>query len=215
MPLAALVCAIGAGASAPEAEPVDTVRLALVDHGGLAAGRCFSAGFLDLLAYETTIRVSRELDRVALSDERLFEYPLAILTGEGEVRLNDLERAMLARYLRSGGTMIVSAGCSNPLWAQSMRRELAEALPGATLAPVPREHPVFHAVFEVADLVTTKGRPGTLLGVWVGGRLALVYSPEGLNDTASAGGSCCCCGGDEIRQARFLNANLVAVALTR
>jgi len=206
----------GRGAGAPD-DPgaLDTVRLALVDHGGVRAGRCFSAGFLELLSFESTIRVSRELDRVDLHSDRLFDYPLAILTGEGEVALNDAERDNLRRYLRAGGTMIVSAGCSNPLWAASIRREINMAFPEASLAPVPRDHPVFHAVFEVADLVTTKGKPGSLLGLWVEGRLALIYSPEGLNDTASAGGSCCCCGGDEIRQARYLNANLVAVALSR
>ena len=39
----------------------------------------------------------------------------------------------------------------------------------------------------------------TLEGLEIDGRIVLIYSPEGLNDTANAGGGCCCCGGNEIR----------------
>jgi hypothetical protein len=46
----------------------------------------------------------------------------------------------------------------------------------------------------------------------VNGKLALVFSADGLNDTANAK-NCCCCGGNEIVQAEFLNVNLLAYAL--
>ena len=48
--------------------------------------------------------------------------------------------------------------------------------------------------------------------VFINGRLALVHSPEGLNDAHSAKG-CCCCGGAEISEARQVNVNAVAYAL--
>jgi len=202
------------GSSAPTAK-TGVVRLAMVEYAGGKTGRCFSADFLSLLSYETTIVVDPTLAHVALYDPKLFDYPFVILTGEGEFRLNDAERANLRRYLRSGGTMIVSAGCTNALWAGSMRRELKTIFPEGRLVRLGLDNEVFHTVFDVADLVTTRGAEGELYGLEIDGRLALMYSPQGLNDTADAGGTCCCCGGDEIRQAKYLNANLVAYALTR
>ena len=37
-------------------------------------------------------------------------------------------------------------------------------------------------------------------GLTIDGRLALIYSLDGLNDARNAKG-CCCCGGNEIREA--------------
>lgn len=202
--------ATGQGAPAP-----GVVRLAMVTHGGGVTGRCFSTQFLTLLSYETTIEVDPTFASVELDSLELFDYPLAIVTGEGDFALSASERSAMRRYALSGGTLLISSGCSNALWAESMRRELETVFPGTEPARLRPDHELFHIVFDVADLVTTKGGAGELWGIEVDGRLAVVYSPHGLNDTDSAGGSCCCCGGNEIRQAKFINANLVAYALAR
>ncbi len=205
--------ALGQSSHAPLAPGV--VRLAMVTHAGGITGRCFSTQFLTLLGYETTIEVDPTFASVELDSPALFDYPLAILTGEGEFEFSASERSSFRRYVQSGGTMLVSSGCSNALWARSMVREIENVFPDATLERLDPSHELFHIVFDVADLVTTQGGEGELWGISVDGRLAVVYSPHGLNDTASAGGSCCCCGGNEIRQAKFINANLVAYALAR
>ncbi len=213
-----LLIALGLTAATPvpgAPERPGAVRVALVGHAGQAPIECFGAGFLDLLAFETTIEVDRTLAIVELHDDRLFEFPFVIMTGEGGFTLNDRERTNMRRHVLSGGTLVASAGCSNALWAGSMREELARVFPEAPLERIAPGHEVFGMVFEVADLVTTRGKPGEVWGIEVGGRLAVVFSPQGLNDSAGAVGGCCCCGGDEIRQARFLNANLVVYSLTR
>ena len=203
-----------AQSSVPPAE-TGVVRLAMVTHAGGLTGRCFSTQFLTLLSYETTIEVDRKLASVELDSPRLFDFPLAILTGEGAFEFSPSERDNFRRYVLSGGTMLISSGCSNALWAESIQREMAAVFPAAELERLAPEHELFDIVFDVSDLVTTQGGAGELWGLSVDGRLAVVYSPHGLNDTASAGGACCCCGGNEIRQAKFINANLVAYALTR
>jgi len=47
----------------------------------------------------------------------------------------------------------------------------------------------------------------------IAGRLGVVYSPDGLNDTGHTEG-CCCCGGNELRNAIEINVNVLAYALT-
>ena len=55
---------------------------------------------------------------------------------------------------------------------------------------------------------------GDLEGLEIDGRIVLVYSQEGLNDTSNAASGCCCCGGDELRYAHRINVNLLTYALT-
>jgi hypothetical protein len=73
------------------------------------------------------------------------------------------------------------------------------------------DHALFSTVKKIKSL-SVKGRTTYLQGVFVNGRLALVYSPEGLNNAGNAKG-CCCCGGAEIKEAREVNVNAVAYAL--
>jgi hypothetical protein len=44
------------------------------------------------------------------------------------------------------------------------------------------------------------------------GKLVLIYSQDGLNDTANTSG-CCCCGGNEIANAEQVNVDILAYAL--
>jgi hypothetical protein len=49
----------------------------------------------------------------------------------------------------------------------------------------------------------------------IDGRVVLIHSPDGLNDTDAEDidPSCCCCGGNEVHEARRINANLLGYAL--
>ena len=141
----------------------------------------------------------------------VFNTPLCIFTGEGNFTLKESERANLRRYLENGGFILSSPGCSNANWNESFRREIALALPGYELTTIPMDHDFFSTVNKIRD-ITVKGRTTHLQGIFVNGRLALVYSPEGLNNASNAKG-CCCCGGAEIKEAREVNVNAVAYAL--
>jgi hypothetical protein len=57
-----------------------------------------------------------------------------------------------------------------------------------------------------------------LEGLEIDGKIVMVYSPEGLNDTANAnksgGKNCCCCGGNEVKNSQQINVNIFTYALT-
>ena len=77
------------------------------------------------------------------------------------------------------------------------------------------KHPLFSMVFDIPTLRLRKSSgTATLEGLEIDGRLVMVYSPEGLNDTHNAGKGCCCCGGNEIQNSQEVNANIMAYALT-
>jgi hypothetical protein len=120
----------------------------------------------------------------------------------------------MRNYLEGGGFIIASAGCSSPEWQASFRRALAEVFPELQLSPLDQSHPVFHTVYDIHLLELKHSSEAHLEGLEIDGKIVLIFSPDGLNDTGMAGGNCCCCGGDEIRNARQMNVNLLAYALT-
>ena len=69
-----------------------------------------------------------------------------------------------------------------------------------------------YGTITVTELKAKHGKPQPLEGITINGRLGVLYSQDGLNDTAHATG-CCCCGGNEILNAVQINVNILAYAL--
>lgn len=198
------------------------VRVARFMYGRGGAGvvespedACFSAGFLAAVDRESRVRAHREFDVVDLGSEAVFNHPFAVMTGSRSFTLSAAETASLKAYLSRGGFLLASASCSNEAWAASFRSTIRAMFPDAALKVLPLAHPMFRSLYKI-DAVVAKQATGDLAiyGLEVGGRLAVVFSPLGLNDTANAGGGCCCCGGNEIREASQINANALVYALT-
>lgn len=210
--VAALGCvgAIGVG------DEASSVRVAMLTYGPEEkTSVCFSDEFVETLRFETSIEAERGFLAARLDDDSVYDHPFCIMTGEGEFQLSERESETLADYLASGGFVLASAGCSNGAWDEAFRREVALALPDHALEPITLEHELYHTVFDIASLESKKQADEIALEVLtINGRVALVYSPEGLNDTKNAGGDCCCCGASEIGNARYVNANVLAYALT-
>ena len=136
----------------------------------------------------------------------------AVMTGEGAFSLTDDERRNLKAYLEKGGFLLASAGCSSKEWSDSFKREIDAVFPDRKLADVPMSHPIFRTVYDVKRLDMSHGGEAKLLGLTIGGKISLIMSPDGLNDTGTMHG-CCCCGGNEIKNAQKVNGNVLAYAL--
>lgn len=216
---AALESPKGVAASPGELEPKhfggetqSIVQVGNLVYAGTKSSKCFSDQFLAKAERESAISTSRRFHAVKLGSEELFDFPLVIMTGEGAFTLSDSERANLGKYIERGGFLLSSAGCSSSDWDRSFRREMATIFPQRGLEALGMEHPVFHTVYEINELRAKHGTPRPLEGISIGGRLAVLYSQDGLNDTAHSQG-CCCCGGNEITNAVDVNINILAYAL--
>jgi hypothetical protein len=195
-------------------EPDSIVQVANLVYAGTKSSRCFSDHFLIAAEKDSAISTSRRFHAVKLSSENVFEFPLVLMTGEGDFQLTDEERQNLRRYVERGGLLLASAGCSSPDWDRAFRREIAGVFPKQPLEEIPMSHPMFHTVYDINSLSTAHGgnyKP--LEGIAIGGRLGVIYSQDGLNDAHSTPG-CCCCGGNEIAGAVQINVNILAYALT-
>jgi len=191
------------------------VAVARFVYKGNASNVCFSGGFLATVDRKTDTSVERAFRHVDLTTEDVFQYPFAVFTGDRSFELDDAEKKQLRAYLTRGGFLLASASCSNHEWAENFRALMAELFPKSALKPLTTKHAVFHQLYDI-DSIAAKHRAfdTNIYGLTLGDRLAVVFSPLGLNDTANAGDGCCCCGGNEIRDAELINANVLIYALT-
>ena len=209
----ALVIGFGFAQPLTAAEPTsgDAVECANLIYAGTKSSVCFSEEFLSTVASETSINTSRKFKAVKLGEREAFKFPFAVMTGEGAFTLTDEERKNLKLYLEKGGFLLASAGCSSKEWGESFSREIAAIFPERKLEEVAMSHPIFRTLFVVPRL-DTKHEDTKLYGLTIGGKIVLIYSPDGLNDTGTMHG-CCCCGGNEIKNSQKVNANILVYAL--
>lgn len=196
-------------------DPAGTVRCANLIYANGKTSVCFSDEFLKQLSRESNIQADPRLYPIRLDSSELYEFPFAIMTGEGGFQLTPAQRESLRNYLTQGGFVIASAGCSNPSWAKSFRREVASVFPDLELHPLDPSHPIFHCLYQIPrlDLGKSSGQ-ARLEGLEIDGKIVLVFSSDGLNDSGKVSDDCCCCGGNEIKNARLVNCNLLAYTLT-
>jgi len=102
-------------------EPDGIVQVANLIYAGVKSSQCFSDHFLVRAEKDSTISTSRRFHAVKLSSKEVFNFPLMIMTGEGSFSLTDAERKNLRQYIKRGGFLLSSAGCSSKEWNKSFR----------------------------------------------------------------------------------------------
>lgn len=211
--LSAFTCGLAALAdAAPQRETV--VRCANLVYNVSKTSKCFSDKFLATVERETNVQTSRRFEPVRLTKEKLFDFPFAVMTGEGPFTLPESERLTLRDYLERGGFLLASAGCSSKDWDRSFRSEIRKVFPDRKLQKVSMSHKIFSTVFDIKALKLKGSGKAALEALVIDGKIVLIYSPDGLNDTSNAEKGCCCCGGNEIKNSQEVNVNVLIYSLT-
>lgn len=195
-------------------EKSENIKCANLIYAGTKSSVCFSNKFLDKVQRETNCEPEKKFDPLKLASQDIYKYPFSIMTGEGRFVLLEQERKNLKSYLTRGGFLLASAGCSSQEWNISFRREIKKIFPDKELKKIKMSHPIFHTVFDIKTIFLKERGQTQLEGLAIDGKIVLIYSPEGLNDTANAQKGCCCCGGNEIKNSQDINVNIFIYALT-
>jgi len=195
----------------------DTITIARIRYeggGDWYADPTSLPNLLEAVSLRTGIPTAPEEATVAPLDPALSDYPYLYLTGHGDVRFSPPERAALRAHLEAGGFLHVD---DNYGLDDSFREEMSQLFPDAELTPIPADHPVFRAYYELPDglpkIHEHDGDPPEALGIFLGGRLVVFYSHEsdlgdGWEDESVHGDS------PELReQALRMGVNLVVFAL--
>ena len=190
------------------------VRAGNLIYAGDQTSVCFSDRFLTTVETESGINTEKRMHAVHLSQaDELMATPFVIMNGQNAFTLQEGERANLKKYLEGGGFLLASAGCSSEQWSTSLLTELKAMFGADCLTTLPDSHAVFRTLFDLKPpLQLSHGGTAVFQGLILDGRLACLFSKEGLNDTAHTTG-CCCCGGNEVKPAEEMVANCLVYAL--
>jgi len=113
------------------------------------------ANIIDTIARYTEITVAPTGVVVALSDARMFRYPLLYLTGHLPVRFFDAERANVRRFVDRGGLLFVDDHNHDVdgTFHKTATEELARTV--GPLTELPNDHPLYSAFFKFDGPPTT------------------------------------------------------------
>lgn len=199
--------------SPDEIEKATAIRCNNLVYANGMTSICFADKFLSTAAEVTGLNVLPQFNTVQLDTTALFESPFTVISGEGSFRFSEGERKNLHQYLTSGGFLLASPGCSDTKWDKSFRAEMKALFPDAPIKKIAMNHPIFSLFYQVDRLNLKSGGTTLVEGIEIDGRIALIYSSDGLNDARNAKG-CCCCGGNMIKESQLVNVNILLHALT-
>jgi hypothetical protein len=174
------------------------------------------------LVRRTSLVTASDATELRLADPALFRHPFLVLSGDRHFALPpEPEIARLRRHITYGGFLLIDSaeGRAGGGFDESVRRLLAQTLPGELPARIPDEHVLWKSFYVLS------GAPGRILaapyieGVERDRRLAVVYTQNDLGGALARDGFGrweheVIPGGEEQREQAFrLGVNLVMYAL--
>jgi hypothetical protein len=96
----------------------------------------------------TSLKVDPDGRVLKLTSPDLFDYPFIYAVKPGRMELSDDEVAPLRKYLQNGGALMADDFWGTLEWG-SFERQMARVLPGRGWIDLPRNHAVFHCVFNI------------------------------------------------------------------
>jgi hypothetical protein len=89
---------------------------------------------------------------VSLVDPDLLRFPMLYAVEVGYMALTEPEVLGLRRYLDHGGFLLVDDFWGSREWA-NFEREIGRVLPGRPIVEMPLDHPLFHAFYDIEEIV--------------------------------------------------------------
>jgi hypothetical protein len=108
--------------------------------------------FLVALRRLTGVDAYASDNAVELAAPRLREFPFLYVLEVGSLLLTDADVKALREYLGAGGFMVVDDFWGTAAW-RNFEAEMRRVFPDRPIVDVPPEHPVFHAYYEVGEIL--------------------------------------------------------------
>jgi hypothetical protein len=100
----------------------------------------------------TNIRVAEQGKTISITDPELFRYPFIYSVECGQWDLTDAEATALREYLKRGGFLFCDDFWGSREW-EDFRQNMSRVLPGSTIVELPLNHPVFHAYYDISQII--------------------------------------------------------------
>jgi len=178
---AAAACLIVfAGAVVPYTHAREPLTIARLKYGGGGDWYSNPSSLPNLMKFvqdNASIPVTGTETAVAVGDEELFDYPIVYMNGHGNISFSLSDAAALRRYLTSGEFLIAD---DNYGMDKGFRREIKKVFPDKELVLLPKNHPVFNALFSfpggIPKIHEHDGLPAQAFAIFHEGRMVVFYS---------------------------------------
>jgi hypothetical protein len=206
-----------AGALPVSAQP--DMRVAAVQYEGGGDWYQAQTPLPNMIAYlrdHSLIRLADQPEVVDLASDRVFGFPVLVLSGHGNIVLSTDEALRLRRYLQTGGFLFVDDDYGLDPY---IRRELKKVFPDQDLVELADDHPIYRSHFEFTDgppkIHEHDGASPRGYGLFHEGRLVVFYLHES-NITDGWESALVHPNSAEIREAALrMGVNVLAFALTQ
>jgi hypothetical protein len=130
---------------------------------------------------------SRGEDELAEVTSDMLQSPIVYFNGHKSPRFHfqPMEKTLLKKYVENGGFILAEACCGSSEFDRGFKKLAEELWPDTPLEALPATHPIWYAAGK--DFQVTPGKPYKLLGINMGCKTVLVYSPEDLSCYWEAG----------------------------
>lgn len=122
---------------------------------------------------------STDYATVEIGNQELYNYPIAYMTGHGNVVFSDAEAENLRKYLIGGGFLIINDDNGMDPY---IRPALKKVFPELSLQEIPYNHPIYHQAFNFKNglpkIHEHEGLPAQGFGLFYEGRLMVFYNYE-------------------------------------
>lgn len=128
---------------------------------------------------------------VSVAESETSGAPFLFMSGHNPFRFAENEATALTEYLKNGGYLWIndSTDIGNDAFDAAVRSQLHRLFPGSSLKPIPFDHPIFQGPYDLANGFGgfrvppgDKYRTEYLEGLWIGDRLAVVYTRNDYGD---------------------------------
>ena len=100
----------------------------------------------------TNLNIAEHERAVAINDPDLFRYPFLYTSEPEQMVLTDEDAAIMREYLARGGFWVMDDFWGSFEW-DSMERQLRKILPAAEIKDIPRDHPIFHVMYDIDKVI--------------------------------------------------------------
>lgn len=125
------------------------------------------------------VNINPRFEDVSVGSRDLFKYPFVFMTGHGNITMNSSEIQNLRRYLDRGGFLFIDDDYGMDEYVRPL---LNQIYPDGELIELPFSHPVFNQAFNfpqgIPKVHEHDNKPPQLLGLFVDGKLVLLYGYE-------------------------------------
>lgn len=123
--------------------------------------------------------IDPEPAKIDPGSQELFNYPIAHITGHGNIVFSEQESENLRKYLKAGGFLYIDDDYGLDPY---IRREMKKVFPNQEFIELPFSHPIFHQKYDFKNglpkIHEHNGKRPQGFGLWIDGRLVCFYTYE-------------------------------------